>query len=148
MSEETQIPLDDDADDLDLTLAAPPEDPMTPPGRWIRENLFSTVGNSIQTVVFGLILMGLTRWLLGIIFAEESDWKSVGTNMRLLMSYNYPAEQYVRIWVTVGTVSAAIGLTMAAWGMASQERKTADGRSSVISTVSGSTTLMAVMGPK
>ena len=40
------------------------------------------------------------RWLLGIIFADESDWTSVATNMRLLMTYNYPAEQYVRIWFT------------------------------------------------
>jgi His/Glu/Gln/Arg/opine family amino acid ABC transporter permease subunit len=104
-------------DDADLTLAAPPEDPMVPPGRWVKENLFSSVGNTIQTLVFSAILMGLTRWLLGIVFADESNWKSVGTNMRLLMSYNYPAEQYVRVWFTVGCIAAAIGLTMAAWNL-------------------------------
>ena len=112
----TNVPIDD-ANDADLTMSAPPEDPMAPPGRWLRENLFSTVGNTIQTIIFGLILMGLTRWILGIVFADESDWKSVGTNMRLLMSYNYPAEQYVRVWVTVGSVAAAVGLTMAAWNL-------------------------------
>ena len=88
-----------------------------PPGRWIRENLFSSVSNGIQTVVFAAILIGLMRWLLGIIFADESDWTSVGTNMRLLMSYNYPAEQYVRIWFTVGAVAAATGLSFAAWNL-------------------------------
>ena len=42
--------------------------------------------------------------------------------------------------------ATASGLTIAAWGMASQERKTAEGSSNVISTVKGSTTLMAVIG--
>lgn len=104
-------------DELDETMAAPPEDPMVPPGRWIKQNLFSSVGNTIQTIIFSLILVGIIRWLLGIIFADESDWTSVATNMRLLMSYNYPADQYVRIWFTVGTVMGAVGLSFAAWNI-------------------------------
>ena len=100
-----------ESDDLDYTMSAPPEDPMMPAGRWIKQNLFSSVSNTIQTLIFGAILLGLMRWLLGIIFADESDWTSVATNMRLLMSYNYPADQYVRIWFTVGCLAAAVGLS-------------------------------------
>ncbi len=104
-----------ESEDLDYTLTAPPEDPITPPGRWMRENLFSSVGNTIQTVVFSVILLGLIRWILGLIFADESDWTSVATNIRLLFTYNYPAEQFVRIWFTVGAVFGTIGLSFAAW---------------------------------
>lgn len=100
---------------LDYTMSAPPEEPMTPAGRWMKDNLFSSTSNTIQTVVFSIVLLGLARWFLGLIFAEESDWTSVATNMRLLMSYNYPTGQYVRIWFTVGCVAGAVGLSFAAW---------------------------------
>ena len=93
----------------------PPEQPMASPGRWLRDNLFSSIGNTIQTVVFGAILLLIVRWLLGMVFAEEANWRSVGTNMRLLMTYNYPLDQYVRIWFTVGCVAASIGFSLAAW---------------------------------
>lgn len=93
----------------------PPDAPMSPPGRWLKDNLFSSVGNTIQTVVFGTILLLIVRWLLGMVFAEEANWRSVGTNMRLLMTYNYPLDQYVRIWFTVGCVAASIGFSLAAW---------------------------------
>lgn len=113
----TQAPLtDDQADQPDKqSRSLPPEQPMAPPGRWLRDNLFSSIGNTIQTVVFGAILLLIVRWLLGMVFAEEANWRSVGTNMRLLMTYNYPLDQYVRIWFTVGCVAASIGFSLAAW---------------------------------
>jgi His/Glu/Gln/Arg/opine family amino acid ABC transporter permease subunit len=105
-------------DDTSGDRAAPPDDPMTPAGKWVRENLFSSVGNGVQTAVFGALVLLLVRWLLGMVFAEEANWRSVGTNMRLLMTYNYPLEQYVRIWVTVGSVAVAAGCSLAAWKVA------------------------------
>lgn len=107
------VPADGELD----TGSAPPEQPMTPPGRWIKDNLFSSTSNTIQTIVFSVILVALARWLLGMVFADEADWTSVGTNMRLLMTYNYPLEQYVRIWVTVACVAASIGFSLAAWNV-------------------------------
>ncbi len=53
-----------ESEGLDYTMTAPPEEPMAPPGRWIKDNLFSSVSNTIQTIVFGLILLGLMRWIL------------------------------------------------------------------------------------
>jgi general L-amino acid transport system permease protein len=94
-----------------------PEDPITPPGRWMRENLFSSWSNGIQTVLFSAILIGILKWLLNLIFADESDWASVATNIRLLFAYNYPVEQFVRVWVSLGTLLAAAGLSIAAWNL-------------------------------
>ncbi len=109
------VPQDGDAEALDYTKAAPPEEPVTPPGRWVKENLFSSTSNTIQTVIFGGLLLVLLRFVLNLVFSEENNWAAVATNVRLLMSYNYPAEQYVRIWFTVGALAAAAGLSMAAW---------------------------------
>jgi His/Glu/Gln/Arg/opine family amino acid ABC transporter permease subunit len=111
------VPQEGESEDLDYTLAAPPEDPVTPAGRWMRENLFSSKSNSIQTVIFGGILLFLLRWILSLVFADEARWSSVATNIRLLFTYNYPAEQFVRIWVTTGALFAAVGLSFAAWNL-------------------------------
>ncbi len=83
--------------------------------RWVRENLFSSVSNTLQTIVFSAILLGLMRWILGQIFSEEADWSSVATNLRLLMSYNYPIDQFIRVWVAATIVFLMVGLSLGAW---------------------------------
>ena len=100
-----------------LARDAAPELPKHGPGVWMRKNLFGSVGSTILTVVFVLVILGITRWLLGLVFAEEASWDSVATNLRLLFTYNYPAEQYIRIWFTVGVLFVAAALTIAAWGV-------------------------------
>jgi His/Glu/Gln/Arg/opine family amino acid ABC transporter permease subunit len=55
--------------------------------------------------------------LLGQMFSEEADWSSVATNLRLLMIYNYPADQIIRIWVSAGVVLFATGLSLGAWNV-------------------------------
>ncbi|NNE12223.1 MAG: hypothetical protein HKN41_08265, partial [Ilumatobacter sp.] len=112
-----ELPADGDLSDV-AASDAPPDEPVTPPRRWIKENLFSSTSNTIQTILFGGIMLLLIRWVLGLVFAEESDWSAVATNLRLLMSYNYPADQYVRIWFTVGAIAGAVGLSFAAWNLA------------------------------
>ncbi len=94
-----------------------PETPLPSPARWVRDNLFSSIGNTLQTVFFSIVIFGLLRWLLGQVFSEESDWESVATNIRLLMTYNYPADQFVRIWVAAGIVFFAVGSSFAAWNI-------------------------------
>ena len=94
-----------------------PETPSTSPARWVRENLFSSVSNAIQTVFFSLVLLGLLRWVLGQIFSEEANWTSVATNMRLLFTYYYPTEQFVRIWFAAGALFLAVGASFAAWNL-------------------------------
>ncbi len=94
-----------------------PEGQRKSPGRWVRDNLFSSVGNTAQTVLFVAIMLGVLRWLLGLIFGPESLWASVWTNLRLLFTFNYPAEQYIRIWFSVGVLVVAVALSLAAWDL-------------------------------
>lgn len=94
-----------------------PEERLAPPGRWIRENLFSSIGNTIQTIVFSLIIVGLLRWVLGQVFSEETEWDSVATNIKLLFTYNFPLNQFARVWVAAGLIFFAIGASMAAWNL-------------------------------
>jgi His/Glu/Gln/Arg/opine family amino acid ABC transporter permease subunit len=102
----------------DTTIAtAPPEAPLPSPVRWMRDNLFSSVSNTVQTIAFTTVLLGLLRWVLGLVFADESNWVSVATNMRLLFTYNYPAEQFVRIWFAAGALFVAVGASFAAWNI-------------------------------
>jgi len=102
----------------DTTIdTAPPEAPLPSPVRWVRDNLFSSVSNTVQTVAFTAVLLGLLRWVLGLVFADESNWVSVATNMRLLFTYNYPAEQFVRIWFATGVLFVAVGASFAAWNI-------------------------------
>jgi His/Glu/Gln/Arg/opine family amino acid ABC transporter permease subunit len=98
----------------------PPVDTTTArisPFQWAKVNLFSSVSNTIQTVVFTAITLGLMKALLGQMFSEEANWSSVSTNLRLLMIYNYPADQIIRIWVSAGVVLFAAGLSLGAWNV-------------------------------
>ncbi len=94
---------------------AAPDQPVAHPARWVKDNLFSSVSNTIQTILFTLILAGILRWILALIVAEERDWTAVTTNMRLLFTYNYPASQYGRVWFTLGALLVAAMLTVAAF---------------------------------
>ena len=89
-----------------------PEEPSLTARQWVRQNLFSTLSNSVLTVVFGLFLLFVVRGLLNFTFSEERNWDAVRTNLRLLFTHAYPEEQYVRIWVCVGTVAVLAGLSL------------------------------------
>ena len=92
--------------------ASPPEQPSLPLGRWVRENLFSTPFNSALTAVFGALMLLVARGLLNFVFSEERNWDAVRTNMRLIFTHAYPEEQYVRIWVCVGTIVVLAGVSL------------------------------------
>lgn len=98
---------DDAADD-----GAPSERPSASPGRWLRENLFSSVFNSALTVVFAILALWAMRGLLNFVFSEERSWDAVRVNLRLLLTQAYPEQQYVRIWVSLGVVMALLGLSL------------------------------------
>ena len=95
--------------------AAPPDRPSLPPGRWLRENLFSNVRNTLLTVFAALIALYAYRGLLNFVFSEERSWIAVRTNLRLLFTQAYPEHQYVRVWVVVGVVMVLAGLSAGIW---------------------------------
>ena len=83
--------------------------------KWVRDNLFSSVAGTIQTIAFAALVVVVLRWLLGVAFAEENDWTAVATNMRLLVSYNYPLSQFIRIWVAAGVLLVGAGASLGVW---------------------------------
>jgi len=107
----------------DLTVEAleagliqePPRPAATGPGDWMKKNLVSSPGNALLTFAFTIVSLGAIKWITGIAFTE--DWTAVLTNMRLLFSYNYPAEQYIRVWFSLGMLLAVIGATAAVWNL-------------------------------
>ncbi len=92
--------------------AQKPEEPSLSARQWVRQNLFSTPFNSVLTVVFGLFSLLVARGLLNFTFSEEREWDAVRTNLRLLFTHAYPEEQYIRIWVCVGTIVVLAGLSV------------------------------------
>ncbi len=115
----------------------PPEEPSLPPGRWIKENLFSSRSNGILTVLllpyvlplawilpsanpFGFIAglypdRGILGSVLNFIFSENRDWDGVRVNLRLMFTQAYPESQYVRVWVALGLLVALAGLSAGLW---------------------------------
>ena len=92
--------------------ARPPEETYRSAGEWIRKNLFSSRFNSFLTIAFGLLILFAASGLLNFVFSEERGWDAVRTNLRLIFTHAYPEEQYVRIWVCVGTLVVLTGLSL------------------------------------
>ena len=101
-----------ESDDASVDDGAPSERPSASPGRWLRENLFSSAFNSALTVVFALLALWAMRGLLNFVFSEERSWDAVRVNLRLLFTQAYPEHQYVRIWVSLGAVMVLLGLSL------------------------------------
>ena len=98
---------DDDGPNL------PPQEPAVSPGKWMKDNLFSSVGNSILTLFFAVVVFVAFRGLLNFAFHNPArNWISVPTNIRLLMTQAYPADSYERVWISVGIILVLAGLTV------------------------------------
>jgi len=94
---------------------ARPKEPYIPPREWIRDNLFSSPFNSVLTVLFTILIVVMTRGLLGFIFSPDRRWEAPATNLRFLMTKAYPDEQFARVWFSFGWILALAGLSLAAW---------------------------------
>lgn len=83
-----------------------------PPGEWLKENLFSTVGNSILTVVVGaiaiLVLLAGLNWVIG------ADFKIVRDNLRIFMIGQFPRDELWRPWASGYVILLGSGLTAGA----------------------------------
>ena len=93
-------------------LASRPDEPSLPPVEWLKVNLFSSVTNTVLTILFGLLGVWVYRGLLNWAFSYEREWDAVRVNMRALFTFTYPSSQYGRIWVTLGIVLALAGLSL------------------------------------
>ena len=95
-------------------LELPPEPPPGGPVLWLRENLFSSVGSGVLSVVS--IVIALFSFVSAVSwgFAPDRRWDAVTANLRLLMVQSYPQEQIHRVWISVGIVFVLIA-AMLAW---------------------------------
>lgn len=105
--------------DVDAVVAVVGEDPVpmpdtarptkrVPPGQWLKENLFSTVGNSVTTVIVGLIGAFLAwqaiSWLISV------DFTIIRDTLRIFMIGQFPDDELWRLWVSGFVLMASIGL--------------------------------------
>ena len=80
----------------------------TPPGVWLRKNLFSTWYNTLLTLVFGAFflwaILALIRYLVNV------DTEIIRVNLRLYMAGRFPSEQLPRLWAGIFVACAGVGL--------------------------------------
>ena len=102
-------------------MTPPPPPPASTVGYvgWLRQNLFSSWGNSILTVVLAVglawIAINLVGWL---IFTAE--WEVITSRVPLYLVGLYPAEEYWRPQVCVLLVSTLLGISWGIWGGAAR----------------------------
>jgi general L-amino acid transport system permease protein len=96
----------------------PPRDTVGP-AAWLRDNLFSSWGNSLLTVVIGalliLVLVQVAGWAL-----TEARWGVVTSNLRLFLIGQYPADQAWRVWLSLALISTLAGLSAGIFGAATR----------------------------
>ncbi len=94
---------------------AAPEKPSAGAVRWARENLFSSVFNSILSLLMIALLVFLVRGILSYIFSDERLWNVIPRNMKLYWTEAYPVAEMTRTWVSLGIVVVLTGLSLAVW---------------------------------
>lgn len=80
-----------------------------PPGRWIRENLFNSVPNTILTFVFGaFVAWALFRGLRFVFMSAR--WEVIEANMTNLMVGLYPRAHLPRVWAALYLIALEVGI--------------------------------------
>jgi general L-amino acid transport system permease protein len=97
----------------------PPPKETQGAGAWLRENLFSSIGNSILTLVVGALLV-LALVQVGSWALTEARWGVVTSNLRLVLIGQYPGDQAWRVWLSLATVSALAGVSAGIYGGATR----------------------------
>ncbi|MCY4021039.1 MAG: amino acid ABC transporter permease [Chloroflexi bacterium] len=103
---------------------APVTDPQTnvlPPARegntalrWIKENLFSSLFDSVLTIISLLFLFFALRLALDWVF-NLAQWDVITENINILMKGAYPSDQVWRIWLGLYLLGAIVGINLRAW---------------------------------
>jgi general L-amino acid transport system permease protein len=79
----------------------------TTPLKWVKDNLFNNIMNSVITVVLGVLVVFLLVQGFGWIANEE--WEIVRVNLRNFMVGQFPSDELWRLWTSafllIGTFS-------------------------------------------
>ena len=92
----------------------PPRTQVGPLG-WLRANLFSSIGNTLLTLVAGALVMFAIAGLIDWVF-NRAQWEVIANNLRILMLGIYPIDQTWRVWATILIGAFLVGLGWRAWG--------------------------------
>ncbi|MGI9622794.1 MAG: amino acid ABC transporter permease [Acidimicrobiales bacterium] len=99
----------------DTEAAAAPQGPPVAndsAAEWAKQNLFSTPGNAITTLIIGAISVALA--VFGIQWIVDADFEIVRTNLRLFMIGQFPKDELWRPWASGYVVLTAIGFVSGA----------------------------------
>ena len=91
--------------------------PPDPPGisKWVRDNLFGSVGNSILTLVsIGLLYFVVTNAFRWVFFT--ADWTPVTQSPLLYVIGQYPRDQMIRVGIGFSLVLFLLGSSWGKWG--------------------------------
>ena len=81
-------------------------------GRWLRQNLFNTIGNSLLTLfclgAIAAVGWGTLHWA-----TEVAKWQVIQINLPLFFIGQFPAQQIWRLWMLAGVLAALGGATVA-----------------------------------
>ena len=108
--------------------AAPVTDPqmqVLPPDRegkiataaqWIKKNLFSSLFDSVLTIISLLFLFFVLRLALDWVF-NLAQWDVITANINILVKGSYPGDQVWRIWLGLYLLGAVVGINLRAWNL-------------------------------
>jgi general L-amino acid transport system permease protein len=91
--------------------------PPLPPGplKWMKENLFSSIFNSVMTIVLLpvvlFLLFSVSSWVL-----FSADWRAVTQFPLLYTVGQYPRDQIWRVGVILSSISLFLGISWGRWG--------------------------------
>ncbi|MDA3031350.1 MAG: amino acid ABC transporter permease [Actinomycetota bacterium] len=84
----------------------------TTPAKWVKDNLFNNVMNSIITVVLGVVVVFLLVQSFGWVAGEE--WEIVRVNLRNFMVGQFPSDELWRLWTSAFLLIGTFGIGTAA----------------------------------
>ncbi len=101
--------------DIEAALKAsdstPPSTKLTP-AQWLRRNLFSTIGNSIVSLLVGAL--GLYLLWLGLRWVIDADFAIVRVNLRIFMIGQFPRDELWRPWASGFVLAGFAAFTVGA----------------------------------
>ena len=80
----------------------------TTPAKWVKDNLFNNVTNSVITVVLGVLVVFLLVQSFGWIANEE--WEIIRVNLRNFMVGQFPSDELWRLWTSAFVLIATFGI--------------------------------------
>jgi general L-amino acid transport system permease protein len=97
----------------------------TTPAKWVKDNLFNNVMNSIITVVLGVVVVFLLVQSFGWIANEE--WEIIRVNLRNFMIGQFPSDELWRLWTSAFVLIATFGIGTSAMAHNSHDDATEKG---------------------